>query len=118
VAWDRALDELFTTTVQLAQVSSVDMYGKRTYGSNVAYSARVIEEFVRIVDFYGRDALATHTVWIRPTSAGLLPTAVTPDDRLTLADGTVPNILGISTIPDEDGDHHIKIYCGRAQRVN
>lgn len=118
MAWDHALDELFTDTVSFARATGIDVFGKRSYGPATTYRARVIGEFVRIVDFFGRDTLSTHTVWIMPNPDGSLPSDVRPEDRLTMSDGSEANILAVSMIPDEDGLHHVKLHTGRAQRVN
>lgn len=117
MVYDRSLDDLFATTITIEQVSSLNDFNVRTYAAAVTYPARVVNKLSRVVDFEGRETAAMAVVWIAPeTTNDTLPTDVTPDDRLTLPDGTTPPILGVNTFDDEDGAHHMKIFLGRALR--
>lgn len=117
MAYDRSLDVLFATTITVEQVSSLDEFNARTYAAAVTYPARVINKLNRIVDFEGRETAAMTVAWIAPeTTNDTLPTGITPDDRITLPDGTTPPILAIDVYEDENGSHHMKIFFGRALR--
>lgn len=99
--------ELMAQTVTYATVASRDAYGKPTYATAVTYQARVVYKQTRIVNrINGQDAIATGTVWL---AASILPSL---DARITLPDGSTPTILNWEVFPDEDGDHHTKLYFG------
>lgn len=113
MSFESDFDDLMTQTITIAAVSSRDLYGKRTFATAVSYTARVVEQQVRVVDFEGRENVGTHTVWAHGHATSGVPN-VGPDSRLTLPDGSTPAILNFSVYPDEDGDHHFKIVCGAA----
>lgn len=98
--------DLFPQTVTIASLSSRAAYGKQTFGSATSYSARVVDKAQKIRDPDGQEVLARTVVWVQGT-----PT-VTPQDRITLPDGTTPPILNAEKYPDESGDHHVKVFCG------
>lgn len=99
--------DMMPHTVTYAAVASRDAYGKPTYAAARSYQARVIQKQTRIVNrTNGQDAIATGVVWL----AGF--PALDIDGRITLPDGSTPVILNWEVIPDEEGDHHTKVYFG------
>jgi len=99
--------DLMPHTVTYAVPSSRDAYGKITFATGVTYQARVVYKQTRIVNrMNGQDSIATGQVWLH---AAILPSI---DARLTLPDGSTPIILNWETFPDEDGNHHTKVYFG------
>jgi len=107
--------DMMPHTVSLEPFVSEDAYGLPTYGASVDYRARVIRKPHYVRGQEGKDITADGMVWLGPPTSDLtsdtVPT-VTTRDRITLPDGTLttPPILSVSKIPDEDGDHHIKIH--------
>lgn len=118
MAMDNDLREMLQQTVNVALVSSRDEFNQRAFGSDVAYPARVAEVFTNVVDFNGKEVLATTVVWIGPESSGeTLPTTMDVHSRLTLPDGSTPTLLSVTELPDETGNpHHIKIFLGRSNQ--
>jgi len=99
--------DMMPHAVTYAPVSSRDKYGKPTYGTAVSYQARVVQKQTRIVNrINGQDAIATGVVWLAGS-----PT-LSLDGRITLPDGSTPTILNWEVVPDEEGDHHTKVYLG------
>lgn len=99
--------DMMPHTVTYAAVSGRDAYGKPTYGTAVTYRARVVYKQTRIVNrLNGQDAIATGVVWL---AAKILPSL---DAQVVLPDGSTPTILNWEVFPDEEGDHHTKLYFG------
>lgn len=99
-------------TITLAPLTGVDEYGAPTFGAAVTYPARVHERLERVVDFDGNETLASTVVWVAPHATSGLPDGLSPRSQITLEDGTTPPILRYSRIPDEDGEHHAKMWLG------
>ena len=93
-------------TVIHSEFSSRDAYNVPTYGSPVSYSARVVEKPTWVRAFNGSEVVARGWVWI---GAALI---VNPQDQLQLPDGTTPPLLAAEHYPDENGDHHTKVFYG------
>jgi hypothetical protein len=100
--------DLMTDTVTVNTFSTWDAYGKPSHSTaSSSYSARVVKihKLVRTPD--GTEKLATTLAWIASTGF------ISPNDKITLPDGTSPVILTADAYPDEDGRfHHIKILFG------
>lgn len=104
-------------TVTLEPFSDRDDYGEPVYGTAATYRARVVYQTEMIVDQrIGSAELETTSnghVWFGPPTLNLssgVPPTVTAEDRITLPDGTQPNIMRVDRFPDEDGNHHTKVY--------
>ena len=98
--------DMMPHTVTVASLSSTDDYGAPTFGTAVSYSARVVSKPTHVKAADGAEVLARGYLWING-----LPT-ITPTDKITLPDSSTPPILAIDKVPDEDGDHHVKVYFG------
>ena len=98
--------DMFPDTITVKQLSSRDEYGKPTYGSGTDYSGRVVYKNSMVRSREGEEVLAKGHVWLKGT-----PT-IDPEDQLLLPDSTTPPILSTEKYPDEDGDHHVKVYFG------
>ena len=99
--------DMMPHTVTYAAIASRDAYGKPTYATAVTYRARVAYKQTRIVNrLNGQDAIATGEVWLM---AKIIPAI---DARIVLPDGSTPIILNWEVFPDENGDHHTKLYFG------
>lgn len=99
-------NDLMPHTITVAELSGRDGYGAPAYGSEASYTARVIYKPTKVRGPEGNDVVAKGLVWISGT-----PTIDT-EDRLTLPDGSTPPIMAVDRIPDEDGEHHVKVYFG------
>ena len=102
-------EDLMPATVTYEAVQTRNDYGKPTvYSTAVTYKARVSYKLRRVISrVNNQDAVSNTQLWVNAVITGL-----SPDDRITLPDGSTPRILNWDTPQDEDGDHHTKIYFG------
>ncbi len=114
MAFDERMRELFNSTASIEDVASVDEWNNRTYATGATFDVRVVRTQQRVIDFFGNETTSHGELWIAPTKAGVLPT-VGPDMRVTLANGDTPLVLAVAQYPDEDGDHHIKVFFGETR---
>ena len=101
--------DMMPHTVTYEALKSRDKYGKPSYATAVSYAARVKDRTKsvpsRVVP--GQDEVSHSEVWI-----GGIITNIRTDDRFTLPDGSTPSIIDWLVVPDEDGDHHTKVFFG------
>jgi len=116
MSFEDAFLDMMPHTVTVAPVTSRDKFGTRTYGAAVSYPARVVEEQRRITTLDGVEGMSSHTVWIAPHTSSGIPN-LGPESLITLPDGSTPPILRVEVYPDEEGDHHWKIYLGSGGRA-
>jgi hypothetical protein len=106
---ERDFLDLMPHTVALAKFTgNRNQFGKPIHddANATTYPARVVRGQRLVRDTNGAEVVATATVYV------LGAPAVTPEDKLTLQDGTSPPILNVGSKPDERGDHHVVIYIG------
>ncbi len=105
---EAALVALLNQTVQVAAPTSKDLYGKHTYGSDVAHAARVSPggtALFRTPD--GKDNPIKAIVHMDGN------VTVTTETRVTLPDSTTPVIFEVQHTVDDDGtDYATKVICG------
>lgn len=77
-----------------------DKYGERSFGAGVAVQCRIQEREERVVIQSGEEVLARGRVYL-----GVI-TGASTKDKITLPDGTTPEILAVRKVDDEDGPHH------------
>lgn len=96
-------------TVTYEAVSGRDDYGAPTYATAVTYAhSRVQYSQKRVAsNVTGHDTLSFCQCWIPAALTGL-----SPDDRITLPDGSSPKIVGWEIRVDEAGNHHTKVAFG------
>ena len=111
MSFENAYRDLAHQTVQYAAKTGTDEWGARTFATAVTFEARVTNINQRILDYEGRESLATQVVWVFPLANGTLPSFNT-QGQLTLPDGSIPTILQIGEVHDQDSAHHVKILCG------
>ena len=96
--------DMMTDTVTHYEYSGRDAYGVPTYGSSADYTARVtfVNKLVRAKD--GSQIVSGCQIWLLGS-----PT-ISPDDKITLSDGSSPTIITFEKFQDDTGAHHTKIY--------
>jgi len=72
----------------------------------VCSSDLIVNKNTLVKDVNGQETLARTVVWLLGT-----PT-ITPEDKLVLPDATEPPIINTESFPDDEGDHHTKVYLG------
>ena len=97
---------LMPSTVTISTRSSHNNYGEPSFGGGTTYRARIVNKagFVRAAD--GETVEVTTVCWVASTGT------IDISDRITLPDGTTPQILMVERFPDQDGTHHHKLSLG------
>lgn len=90
------------TSVTIEPVSTLNKYGEKTYGTAQSIKAKIMERNERLAITGGEEIVARGRAILGAISS---PT-VTTKDRLTLPDGSTPEILAVQAVNDEVGLHH------------
>lgn len=96
--------DLFTGTATHKALSSRDQYGAPTYGAGTAYSGRLVKRNKLVRDAAGQEKVSSAHFWLQGSPD------VSPEDEVTLSDGSTPSILSVERFQDEDGASHTKLY--------
>jgi len=99
--------EMLTSTVTVYPLISRDSYSKPTYGTGVAYSARISERHVKVRDPNGEEVVADGKILIdgNPT--------IPADSKIILPDLSEPVIMAVNRAYDENGPHHTRIFFAK-----
>ena len=103
---DYELEKLLQESVTISPYASRNDDNEFTYGTDVAVACRVQRKNIVIQDSQGRQVASGCQIYINGDET------VGENSKITLADGTTPEILAIRTTPDEFGDAYYKcIYA-------
>ncbi len=111
MSFERAYLDLMPDTVVITRrvASGTPTFdGVPTWDSvGSTYAARVTPRRRSQVDFVdGTVIQLTHVCWVASTGT------ISPQDRITLPDGSTPRIVGVTAPADQDGTHHHKLELG------
>lgn len=98
--------DMMPHTVTHAAYAGRTAYGAPAFGSPASYRARVSYEASYIRKTDGSEVLARGNVILAGTPA------VTPEDQITLPDGSTPQIIAADMHADEHGPHHTSVHFG------
>lgn len=98
--------ELMPDTITLKGESSVDGWGKPTYGSAVSFSAHVEHSSDVVRTQSNREVVERGKAYLYGVSSA------NEYDEITLPDGEVREVLKNEFWSDENGDHHSVIHFG------
>lgn len=101
------LDLAAGLTVSLEPLSTHDGYGSPIYGTAVSYPAVVQHETRRVRKGEGYVEVNGTAVYVLSSSA-----SIGLGDRVTLPDGKQPELLSAFTERDDEGQHHVELFCG------
>jgi len=87
-------------TVTLQASTGLDKYGQRSFAVGTTHPARVQEKTERVTIPSGEEILARGRVYLGEI------TGADTTYKVTLPDGTTPEILTVNKVEDEDGPHH------------
>jgi hypothetical protein len=87
-----------TNTVEVETRTGVDEYGKPAYAAAAEVKCYLAFRPKLIAMDDGSRAISRTQAWCPPTPV------ITPDDRVTLADGEQPRLLAVETLWDENGN--------------
>lgn len=108
--WDPAFLDVLTQRLTVTRVTGVDTdgYGEPAYATSVSTCwCRVTQKQTLVRTFEGTQELARTVCWVRSTSS------FSPVDRITLPDGTTPELISLDEYKDEAGNpHHHTLYFG------
>ncbi len=106
---------MMSSSVQVAERSGSDGYGKPTYGSAATYRAHLSRKRRLVRNESGQEVVSGQAVYLA-TSANIQPTA-----RITLSTSDVgsteqwavqPPIMSVERRFDGAGPHHVVLYLG------
>lgn len=100
--------EMMLETVVISNQSSLDAYGKQSWGAGVSYRCRIMNTQRILRDVDGREIVEAG----RAIIYGMAPT-VTTKSKIVLPNGSSPPVVSVSKIQDETGDHHTVVGFGQ-----
>lgn len=106
---------LAPSTVLLAAQSTSDRYGKPSYGSDVAYCARISRKRVLVRTGEGQEVDSrrqVHIIGSAPILETHRLTLSTADEGSTEAAVITPKILAVERRFDGNGAHHVVLHLG------
>ncbi|MBW2084438.1 MAG: hypothetical protein JRI54_00180 [Deltaproteobacteria bacterium] len=98
--------DFFPHTIVIEPFLGRNDYGEPIYGDATSYNARVVGKQKLVRTPSGEEKVSSSQVYIYEISN------VSPEDRVTLPDGSSPPILAVAKFPDENGDHHEVVFFG------
>lgn len=98
--------EMMRDTITVTPASTLDSYGKQSYGTGVDYPCRIMAEQRILRDKEGREVIEQGRAVIYGVAV------VDVRDRVTLPSGEYALITSVDQIADEVGDHHTVIGYG------
>jgi len=96
------LDEVLNQTVTIEQYYSTDEFGDATYKTGVSYKAMVQRRVKMIRTLQGAEAVSSCSILMDGTVSAVLDQY--GRDRITLPDGSKPQILAIEDGIDDAGE--------------
>lgn len=104
-----ALKKLFTSTVTIAPLSSLDKFAKPTFGTAVSYSAKIERASERIVTNSGDEEVAGYKIFLATTTIPGVDAEITLPENYT---PRTPKILEVRPVSDHHGINHIVVMTG------
>lgn len=99
---------LMLEIITVQHQTSLDAYGKPSWGTGSSYRCRIMNTQRMIRDADGREIVEAG----RAIVYGVVKASVATD-RIVLPSGATPKVVSVSKIQDEDGDHHTVIGFGQ-----
>ena len=96
--------ELMTQTCTIEPFGAYNEYAEPSFGTAVSYTCRTVHKTNLIRTDAGKEITSIAQTWIFGAPG------ISPKDRITLPDGTTPQILRVDRFPDENGNHHDKVW--------
>lgn len=92
-------------TITIADPSTASKYGAFTFGSaSTGVPCYIEQEEVIFTDPTGVEQRASGTLYVLSTSV-----TMSPQSKVTLPDGSHPEILRVDILNDEEGQHHLEV---------
>lgn len=105
MSWDSDFLEMMPHTVVVYARASHNSYGEPTYStSGSTYRARVANKPGMLRNLRGEFTEFFQVAWVASTGT------INVNDKVTLPDGTSPELANVERNPDEDGVYINKLY--------
>lgn len=99
--------DFMNSTISVKAYTSFNQYGEPAFSTTATtYRAYIQEKPTEITDAFGREVISSHTIYVASTAR------IDITSHLDLPDGTDPNIIRSDVMYDEDGIHHVVLFCG------
>jgi hypothetical protein len=96
--------DMLAQTITLSAYLGVTGNGTRSYGPAKIYHAQITSDSKAIYSATGQVVFSTSVIIFHPKATdSTVLTAITPDAKIVLPDGTSPRILQIGSAADETG---------------
>lgn len=107
MAFETEFLTLMPSTITVKAYTSFNQYGEPSYStSGTTYRALIQEQPTEITDAFGREVISSHTIYVASTAR------IPLTSKLELPDGTDPAIIRSDVMYDQDGIHHVVLFCG------
>lgn len=98
--------EMMQDTITVYPHSTLDSYGKQSFGAGVSYQCRLVGEQRIRRDKDGREVIEMGRAIVYGVAV------VDVRDQLALPNGETPLVTSVDQLADENGDHHTVIGYG------
>jgi hypothetical protein len=114
MAFETEFLDLMPHTITVYPFASVNEYAEATHStSGTSYRAYIQEMPSNVLDTYGEEVVASHTVYVASTSR------IPMTSKVVMPDGQEPFLIRSDVMADEDGTaHHIVLFFGGRARGN
>ena len=100
---DKALLDTLNQSITVNAYASKNDANEFTYAvGSSSVDCRIQQEIKVIIDEFGREAVSSCQIYVDGTST------ITKNDKITLPDSTIPQILAIYSTPDELGVNYYR----------
>ena len=112
MSMDDVFQELMTQTCTITPFASKNEFGDNTSTSAVTYPCRQEVKQHLVVNAQGQEVVARSRIFVGRSSAGALPTTITPDDLFTDPDSNTPPVISVDIYPANSNAEHVVIHTG------
>jgi len=110
VSFNDALLDLMPSTLHVDPITGVstDGYATAVYTTSATenYRCRVVTKQELVTDLFGEQQVSNTVVWLKATST------FSASDQFSVGGSTLGPVLRVEHYPDDDGQHHSKIWFG------
>ena len=108
MAMDYNLKQMLKQTVTIATYASRNSYNEFTHGTGTSVACRIVKDFKAIRTADGRDVISSTQIYVDGDTDLGESKDVSVNCKITLPDGSTPEVLHIESFPDETGVTYYK----------
>lgn len=110
MGWDSDFLEMLPHTVVVSTRTGHNNYAQPTWStSGSTYRARIVHKPSFLRGLRGETMEVGAVIWVASTGT------ISVHDKVTLSDGTSPELAYVERVPDEDGTYFHKLYLKHSQ---